>query len=235
MKLSFWNVALHYDRAVALRDVTLNLQPGRIVAVLGINGAGKSSFLRSASGVVFPDKGSITYDGSPLRRDDLALRRRMFFLPDVPALFPNESLIRNLSVILRLYEADGPNAEKLATETLAELSILELARDHVGTFSRGQIYKTALAALRVANPELWLLDEPFAAGMDFIGTAAFRRYARTAANAGATVVYSAQMLETVEGFADEVVMLKHGRLFAHEPVANLGKIVSEIGGREFGE
>lgn len=234
MKLSFWNVALHYDRVVALQDVTLNLEPGRIVAVIGVNGAGKSSFLRVASGVVFPDKGSVTYDGTPLRRDDLALRRRMFFLPDVPALFPNETLIRNMSVILRLFEADGVDVEKLASETLAELSILELARDHVGTFSRGQIYKTALAALRVVNPELWLLDEPFSAGMDFIGTAAFRRYARDAAKGGATVVYSAQMLETVEGFADEVVMLKHGRLFAHEPVANLGKIVSEIGEQEFG-
>lgn len=234
MKLSYWNVALHYDRVVALQDVTLNLEPGRIVAILGVNGAGKSSFLRATSGLVFPTKGNITYDGVPLRRDDLALRRRIFFLPDVPALFPNHTLIRNLSVILRLYEADGGNAEKLATETLAELGILELARDEVGTFSRGQLYKTALAALRLANPELWLLDEPFSAGMDFIGTAAFRRYARDAANAGATVVYSAQMLETVEGFADEVVVLKHGRLFAHEPVANLGRIVSEISGQKFG-
>ena len=71
--------------------------------------------------------------------------------------------------------------------------------------------------------------------MDFIGTAAFRKYARQAAHGGSTVVYSAQMLETVEGFADEVVVLKHGRLFAHEPIANLGRIVGEIGGQKFGQ
>ncbi len=235
MKLSYWNVSLRYDRVVALQDVTLDLEPGRIVAILGVNGAGKSSFLRVASGLVFPTHGNVKYDGAALRRDDLNLRKRMFFLPDSPALFPLHSLIRNLSIILRLYGVDDATIAKLAPEVLGELGILELARDEVGTFSRGQLYKTAIAALRLVSPELWLLDEPFSAGMDFIGTAAFRKYARQAAHDGATVIYSAQMIETVEGFADEVVVLKHGRLFAHEPVANLGRIVSEIGGQKFGK
>ena len=55
MKLSWWNVSLNYDHVVALRDVTLNLEPRRIVAVLGVNGAGKSSFLRVASSDNKPD------------------------------------------------------------------------------------------------------------------------------------------------------------------------------------
>src|SRR4051812_20900250 len=93
-------------RRPALDEVSLEIEPGQIVALLGLNGAGKSTLLRCLAGLTAPTRGEVYYDGQPLRREDLATRRRYFFLPDVPLLVGNFTVLRNLASMLHLYEMD---------------------------------------------------------------------------------------------------------------------------------
>jgi ABC-2 type transport system ATP-binding protein len=99
-------------------------------------------------------------------------------------------------------------------DILRELDLLPLAREPVGTLSRGQIHKTALAALLLVDPELWLLDEPLSSGMDPLALSYFKREALAAAARGRTVVYTTQLLDVAEHFADRVAVLHEGRLCA---------------------
>src|ERR1700712_3396776 len=95
-----------YGKRPALDNVSLEIEPGQIVALLGLNGAGKSTLLRCLAALTAPTKGEVLYDGAPLRREDLAPRRRYFFLPDVPLFIGQETVLRNLAIMLRLYERD---------------------------------------------------------------------------------------------------------------------------------
>ena len=80
------------------------------------------------------------------------------------------------------------------------------------TLSRGQSYKVALAGMFIARPDLWLLDEPFASGMDPQGLAAFKTRARAAADGGVAIIYSTQILEIAERFSTRLVVIDRGRV-----------------------
>jgi ABC-type multidrug transport system ATPase subunit len=104
---------------------------------------------------------------------------------------------------------------------LKAFDVLTLAEAPIASLSRGQIYKMALIALIAANPELWLIDEPMASGMDALGLREFRTRARAAADAGATIFYTTQILSVAEQFSDEVLILHDGRVHARGPVPKL--------------
>jgi ABC-2 type transport system ATP-binding protein len=221
MKIEVQSVSKRFGRTVALDRVSLEFVPGEIVAVLGPNGAGKTTLLRCLAGIAGPDQGEIYFDDRPLRRDDLELRKQFFFVPDFPFLFWDQTVLRNIAIILRLYEADGPGAEDRVLEMLKHYDILPLAGSPVGELSRGQAYKAALAALITVHPMLWLLDEPLASGMDPLGLSAFKRDARAAARQGATIIYTTQLLDVAERFADRICIIHQGEVRAFDTFENL--------------
>jgi ABC-2 type transport system ATP-binding protein len=87
----------------------------------------------------------------------------------------------------------------------------KLCRAPIGTFSRGQLYKAAVLGLLAVDPDIWLVDEPFASGMDPQGILGFKRHAREAAARGKTILYSTQIIEIAEEFCDQLLILdEHG-------------------------
>src|SRR5262249_31288073 len=156
--------------------------------------------------------GAVLYDGEPFERDRLDLRRRLFFLPDFPAIFEEWSPLRHIGMAIRLYEKNGDKAmEVLALRLLREFDLLPLASAPFFVLSRGQRYKATMVALACINPELWLLDEPFASGMDPNGINAFKRLAREATANGKTVIYSTQILDAAERFSDRICVIHRGK------------------------
>jgi ABC-2 type transport system ATP-binding protein len=203
-----------YGSARALDDVSLSLPAGTIVAVIGLNGAGKTTLLRCLGGVVAPTRGQVLLDGERFNRARLDLRRRLLFLPDFPALYGHLNPLQHLALLLRVYERDTAHLDERILVILRDLDLLALAEVPLANLSRGQLYKAAFAALLAVQPELWLLDEPFASGLDPHGLAMVKQHARTAAAAGATILYTTQILEIAEKFADLLVVLDHGQLRA---------------------
>ena len=91
-----------------------------------------------------------------------------------PIFFPEMTPLEHIGMALRLYEKDGPGAEDRVLELLRGFDLMPMANTPIPALSRGQAYKVALTALIAANPELWLLDEPMASGMDALGLREFR-------------------------------------------------------------
>jgi ABC-type multidrug transport system ATPase subunit len=136
-------------------------------------------------------------------------------------VFEDWTILRHFGMVLRLYGADGPGIEDKVIELLEEFELLPLVERPFSTLSRGQRYKGALAALIAADPELWLIDEPFASGMDPHGISAFKRRARDATARGHTVIYTTQILDAAERFSDKAGIVYRGSLMAFDSVANL--------------
>lgn len=207
--------------ALHLAGRSLNLCPGRIIAVVGLNGAGKSTLLHTIAGLLNLQSGTVFFDDEPFERDRVDQRQRFGFLPDFPAFFEEMTPLKHIAMVLRLYEKDGPGSEEKVLGLLKDFSLLALARTPVATLSRGQRYKAALVALLAAGPELFLLDEPLASGVDGLGLGAFRRHARKIAESGGTVLYTTQILPVAETFSDEVIILHEGRVHAHDAFERL--------------
>lgn len=201
-----------FDSDPVLAEVDLELSPGQIVAVIGLNGAGKTTLLRCLAGVIAPSAGSIRWNDRDSIRDDVAVHREMMFLPDMPLLLDTQSVIDNVVVMLRAYGREASVSDADVIAVLKELDLLEHCTSAAGRLSRGQRYKTALAALLLIKPELWLLDEPFASGMDPQGMHSLRQHGRKAVAAGACLVYSTQIIEIAERFCDVLLVIDRGRL-----------------------
>ena len=221
MKIRIEALSKLYGGVTALDAVTLEVEPGQIVAVLGMNGAGKTTLLRCLAGISAPSHGRIYCDGEQFLRTRVDLRRRLSFLPDFPPMFHHMTVGRHIAMALRLYDADNDGAEARVVELLRKFDLLTFVETPVGNLSRGQAYKTALTALLALDPDLWLLDEPFASGMDPVGINVFRSHAREAAQHGHTVIYSTQLLDLAERFSDLVVILYRGELRAFGSIAEL--------------
>lgn len=207
-----------------LDEVTADIPASTIVALLGSNGAGKTTLLRCLATLSSPDAGDIRVDGEILRRGNIALRKRLMFLPDFPDLFSFMDPLAVIASHLKLWEADRPGVEERVAELMDQLQIASLCGISVDTFSRGQRYKTTLAALIAVDPELWLLDEPFASGMDPQGIATFRTEAQTAVKERQrTLIYSTQMVEQACGFSDKVAVISRGRLTLYDTEKDLDR------------
>jgi ABC-type multidrug transport system ATPase subunit len=221
MKIELRAVKKLYGTIRALDSVSMEIGSGQIISLLGPNGAGKTTLIRCIAGIAAPEKGAVFLDDQEFRRDRMDLRRKMHLLPDFPFLFWDQSIVRNIAIVLRLFEADTAGVEAKVLELLRDFDLLPLALRPVSSLSRGQAYKSGLVAMLAADPEVWLLDEPFASGMDPHGIDAFKRHARAAAARGRTILYSTQILDVAERFSDRVCVIHRGEVRAFDSLEAL--------------
>jgi ABC-2 type transport system ATP-binding protein len=221
VKIELRGVLKAYHQLRALDNVSLEIGSGQIISVLGANGAGKTTLLRCLAGIATLNQGAILFDGEEFHRERLDLRRRLYVMPDFPFQFWEHSIIRNIAIVLRLYEADGAGASERVLQLLRDFDLLPLALRPIYSLSRGQCYKAGLVSLLAVDPELWLMDEPFASGMDPQGIVAFKHYAQNAVGRGRTILYTTQILEVAERFSDRICLIDKGEIRAFDSMEKL--------------
>lgn len=230
MQIQLHSVSKWYSRTWALRDVGLEIEPGQVVALLGPNGAGKTTLLRCLAGLVVPSRGKITYDGEAFNRARLDLRKRFLFLSDFPVFLSGYDIVRRIAITLALYDRPVEGIEERVVSLLKEFDLTSKDDSPLEQLSRGQAYKASLVALLAVDPEVWLLDEPLASGMDPHGITSFKRHARAAAARGRTVIYSTQILDSAESFSDRICVLDDSRVKAYERIDDLRRLEGVQGG-----
>ena len=221
MHIKVESLTKRYGKIRPLNDVSLEIEPGQIIALVGANGAGKTTLLRCFASVTKAGRGRILYDGEPFTRDRVDLRRRLYFMPDFPLVLGEMTVLQHVGMMLHLYGRDRQGIEERVLEVVTGLDLLTLVDTPMGNMSRGQLYKAALTGLIILDPELWLLDEPFASGMDPNGISLFKKEARAAAGRGRTVVYSTQLLDVAENLSDRVCILDKGEVRSFAPLSEL--------------
>jgi len=215
------NLIKKFEWVAALNGLSWNIEPGQIVAVLGPNGAGKTTLMNALAGCLLLDSGRVLLDGEPFTPERTDLRRRLVFIPDVPPVPGGWSPLRFIGTALRLYRTPNERLDERVLEILGKLDLLPVALWKFRQLSRGQVYKAVLAAFLAADPEVWLVDEPFASGMDPRGLNCFKEYAREAAGRGHTLIFTTQTLEGAERIAERVCVLDRGKIKACAEAASL--------------
>ena len=203
------NLTKCYGSVVALGGLSLTVEPGEVLGLLGANGAGKSTTLYMIAGLVPPTSGKITVFGKDLRDDFLSVARRMGVLTEQPRFYDFLSAKRNLALLARL-----SGRELTIDRSLDRVGLLHVANKKVGTFSLGMRQRLGLAQALLTEPELLILDEP-TSGLDAEGARSTTRLLRQLADeAKVTILFSSHMLREVENLADRVAVLNKGRLLA---------------------
>jgi branched-chain amino acid transport system ATP-binding protein len=153
-------VTAGYGRIAALRDVTLEVRPGELVCLVGANGAGKSTTLKTISGLVRPTAGRITWDGREIQRlpPDEILRRGIAHCPEGRRVFPHLTVEENLAMGAYVRRDDAAVRDDLA-RTFEHFPILrERRRQAAGTLSGGEQQMLAIGRALMARPRLILFD-----------------------------------------------------------------------------
>lgn len=205
-------------------DVALEVADGETVALLGENGAGKSTVLEVVAGLLVPDRGSVVLAGRPLtvaggdrrtRIDVPAHRRGTALLSQDPLLFPHLSVRDNVAFGPRSAGHSRSESLALAEHWLAEVGAADLGDRKPDQVSGGQAQRIAVARALAASPDLLLLDEPMAA-LDVAVTPALRQTLRRVLASRTTVLVTHDVLDALL-LADRVVVLDQGKVVEEGP------------------
>ncbi len=206
-----------YGSVVALDDVSLEVRPGEMVGFVGSNGAGKSTTMRIAMGVLAPDSGQVRWRGEPL---SFEVRRRFGYMPEQRGLYPKMRIRDQIAYFAQLHGMSAAEGNAAADRLLAQMQVQAEPTAQLQALSLGNQQRVQLAAALVHDPELLILDEPFS-GLDPLGVDTMAQVLREACARGVAVLFSSHQLELVERLCDRVTIIRAGRLIAQGTLAEL--------------
>jgi len=214
------NLQKQFGAVAALQDVSFLAPDGAITGLLGANGAGKSTILRTICGALKPGSGEVRIDGTSLPDDPLVLQRRVGGLLDHAGLYSRLTPREILAFSGRLHGIPWGQLRERVEEVIALLGMRQIANRRTGGFSQGERMKTALGRAMIHAPRNLVLDEP-TNGLDVPSVRALRLLLHRMRDMGACVVFSSHVLEEVRTLCDRVVVLADGRVVAEGTPAEL--------------
>jgi len=220
MLFRFEDVTKTYGAVTALSGLTLSVPEGA-VGLLGPNGSGKTTMIRSLLGLIPVDKGSGEVLGMDFRHRQLDIRRVIGFAPEDECLFPRVVGIEFVAYAGELVGMSAKDALQRSHEVLDYVGLGEARYRKVESYSTGMKQRLKLASAIVHDPKLLILDEP-TNGMDPQGREDVIKLASDLAhNKGMSVLFSSHLLPDVEAVCDHVVVLGGGKLLTQGTIAEL--------------
>ena len=200
-----------YGDKKAVDDLSLHIAPGEIYGFIGHNGAGKTTTIKSVVGILQFDEGKITIDGTSLKDDPIACKKKIAYIPDNPDLYEFMSGIKYLNFIADIF---GVGAEERQERIKKYADMFELTEDlaqPISAYSHGMKQKLAIIAAWIHNPKLIIMDEPFV-GLDPKASFLLKEMMRDVCAAGGAIFFSTHVLEVAEKLCDKVAIIKGGKL-----------------------
>jgi ABC-2 type transport system ATP-binding protein len=209
-----------FGPVVAVDNLDLTVPAGASVALVGRNGAGKSTTLRAIAGVIPPSAGEITVAGVSVRSDPTAARARVGYCPDVGGLIPRATPWEHLQLAAQLRGLPVGSWEQRANDLLDRFELRDAADRITAGFSHGMGRRMSVVLATFPEPDALLLDEPFD-GVDPIGVEATMDVIAEARLRGSAVVVSTHLLELAAQACDEVMVLRQGSVVAASPAEEM--------------
>ena len=195
----------------AVSGLNLHVEAGDIYGFIGHNGACKTTTIKSVVGILQFDEGEITIDGTSLKDDPIACKKKIAYIPDNPDLYEFMSGIKYLNFVADIF---GVGAEERQERIKKYADMFELTEDlaqPISAYSHGMKQKLAIIAAWIHNPKLIIMDEPFV-GLDPKASFLLKEMMRDVCAAGGAIFFSTHVLEVAEKLCDKVAIIKGGKL-----------------------
>jgi len=211
--LKIVNLRKSYSKRLVIRDVSLELGRGEVVALLGPNGSGKTTCFYSIAGLVKPEGGSVIVDGRDVTKLPMYRRARLGigYLPQEMSIFRGLNVEDNIMSILEIAVPEKRKRRKRLEELLSEFSIEHLRRANALALSGGERRRVEIARCLAAGPKYVLLDEPFA-GVDPIAVGEIRHLVADLKNRGIGVLITDHNVQETLQIVDRAYILHDGKV-----------------------
>lgn len=218
--ISVKHISKSFGEVEAVKNVSLEAPDGQITALLGANGAGKTTSMRMIYALIKPATGSVTIDGIDSVEDPIAARARMGILPDARGLYTRLTARENIQYFGRLQGMEDGAIEARIDEMVERLGMKKFIDRKTEGFSQGQRVKVALARCLIHDPQNILLDEP-TNGLDVMSTRGVREFLRDEKAKGKCILFSSHVMQEVSAVCDDIVVIDAGEICAKGSEAEL--------------
>ena len=212
MELIIDRVSKQYKNRIAVDRVSAKLHQG-VYGLLGANGAGKTTLMRMLTGILTPTSGTITFDGMDVSTEDY--RGILGYLPQDFGYYPEFTAMDFLLYLAALKGIPKAQAKRRAMELLELVSLQDVSRKKIKTFSGGMKQRLGIAQALLNDPKLLILDEP-TAGLDPKERVRFRNLIEQLGK-DSIVLLSTHIVSDIEHIADEILLMKDGQLIYQGP------------------
>lgn len=213
----------------AIQSVNFDVQDGEIVGFVGLNGAGKTTSIRIASGVSLPTSGTVLMDGHDIMTDKVAASKTVGWVPEFPNYEMNAKAKNLMLYFAGFYGIDKDTANKRATELFSALSLGGFERRKLRTYSQGMKKRFSLATSMLPDPQNYLFDE-ILNGLDPEGVQFMRNLMVDLKKRNKAVLLSSHILTEIENISDRVVFIHKGKIIKIATRDELSGISTSTGG-----
>lgn len=212
------NLTKSYNRRIVVKGVDIEVDSGKIVGLLGRNGAGKTTIFQMVAGLIKPDKGSIFLDENNISRYS-SHRRAMAgitYLPQESSIFLKASVEDNLKLILELQTHKRKERKKIATQLLEELGLSQLVKQPAYSLSGGERRRLEICRSLIIKPKFLLLDEPFT-GIDPLTIIELQKILLNLKNKGIGIILSDHNVRDTFMIVNRVYIIDEGDILIEGP------------------
>ncbi|MDF0479291.1 ABC transporter ATP-binding protein [Vagococcus sp. PNs007] len=220
MSLQLEKITGGYGHIPVLKDVSFDVKNGEMVGLIGLNGAGKSTTIKSIIGLLTPTKGRISIDNETIQTHPETYRKKLGYIPETPVLYDELTLREHIEITAMAYDIPVDIAMKRA-EGLLQTFRLDTRLDWFPAhFSKGMKQKVMVLCAFLIEPSLYIIDEPFL-GLDPLAIHALLELMADMKKQGAAILMSTHILATAERYCDRFVVLHEGKVRAQGTIEEL--------------
>ena len=198
---------------VAVSDLSLNIEAGDIFGFIGHNGAGKTTTIKCVTGIIGFDSGEILVDGHSVRREPIACKQRIAYIPDNPDLYEHLTGAQYVKFICDVFQVSDSDRRARVERYAEALGMQDSLGELISAYSHGMKQRLALIAALAHAPKLMVLDEPFV-GLDPAAALTLKEIMREKCAEGAAVFFSTHVLDVAEKLCNKVAIIREGALVA---------------------
>ena len=217
-----------YGARTAVDGLNLQIEAGELFALLGVNGAGKTTAIRMLTGLTAPDGGDALLMGHSVITDLDAVKRITNLSPQESAVAPRLTVGENLEFMAEIYGAGPTEARQLAARAMEEFDLMEVARQRAGTLSGGWQRRLSIAMALITQPQVLFLDEP-TLGLDVLARRSLWQLIGELKGETA-ILLTTHSMEEAEALSDRIGIMNRGRLAA---VGTPGELKAQVGAARF--
>ncbi|MBW3492165.1 ABC transporter ATP-binding protein [Bacillus sp. FDAARGOS_1420] len=206
----------------AVNQLNITVQAGDIFGFIGHNGAGKSTTIKSLVGVIDFEEGEIFVDGHSVKKDPIACKRVMAYIPDNPDLYEQLTGIQYLNFVADVFKVSAKDREKEIQKYGDAFEITPYLGDLISSYSHGMKQKVAIISAVLHKPKLLVLDEPFV-GLDPKAAVVLKGIMKELCEKGSAIFFSTHVLDVAEKLCNKIAMINRGKLALSGEVNSLIK------------
>ena len=205
------NLTKTYGEKKAVDNLSLRIAPGEIYGFIGHNGAGKTTTLKAVVGILQFDKGEVFIKGESIRKNPLACKQKMAYIPDNPDLYEFMTGIKFLNFIADIFGVPEEKRQERIRKYADLFEMTENLAQPIASYSHGMKQKLAIISAWIHEPKLIIMDEPFV-GLDPKAAHNLKQMMREVCDEGGAIFFSTHVLEVAEKLCDKVAIIRNGQL-----------------------